>query len=325
MALVAEVDAALEAGRGVIVDATFIRRADRDRLARAAHRRRWPCVFVACRADEQVVRARLAAREEGRSVSDARWETYVAQRERSEPFGADEQHVVVDTGGDRATGRAAALRALWRWRRERALPLYAQGARWPPSVSVGAGDALVVTDVQRDFLPGGTLAVAHGDEVIVPLNRYLAEWHARGLPIILTRDWHPPDHCSFQARGGPWPPHCVAGTNGAAFDPRLAAPASAIVLSKATERGREAYSAFEGTDLESRLRAAHVRRVFVGGLATEYCVLATVRDALACGFGAVVLADAIRAIDVHPGDGRRAEEEMVRLGATLVQQPLPGS
>jgi uncharacterized protein len=116
-ALVAEVDVALEAGRGVIVDATFIRRADRDRLARAAHRQRRPCIFVACRADEQIVHARLTAREEGRSVSDARWETYMAQRERSEPFGADEQHLVVDTGDDPPTARAAALRALWQWQR----------------------------------------------------------------------------------------------------------------------------------------------------------------------------------------------------------------
>ena len=165
-ALVAEVDAALEGGRGVIVDATFIRRADRDRLARVAHRQRRPCVFVTCRADEQVVRARLAAREEGRSVSDARWETYVAQRERCEPFGAEERHLVVDTGGDPATARAEALRALWRWRRERAMPVSGQRAQWPPSISIGSGDALVVTDVQRDFLPGGALAIAQGDEVI---------------------------------------------------------------------------------------------------------------------------------------------------------------
>jgi predicted kinase len=103
----------------VVADATFIRRVDRDRLARAARRERRPWVFVACRADDEVVRARLAAREAGRSVSDARWETYVAQRERCEPFGADEQHLVVDTGGAPAAARAAALRALWRWRRGR--------------------------------------------------------------------------------------------------------------------------------------------------------------------------------------------------------------
>jgi hypothetical protein len=118
-ALVDEVERALEAGRGVVADATFLRRADRTRLARAARRQRRACVFVACRAEEPVVRSRLAAREEGRSISDARWETYVAQRARWEPFGADEPHLVVDTGRDPAAVRAAALRALWRWRRRR--------------------------------------------------------------------------------------------------------------------------------------------------------------------------------------------------------------
>jgi nicotinamidase/pyrazinamidase len=186
---------------------------------------------------------------------------------------------------------------------------------------MGPGDALVVADVQRDFLAGGALAVPHGDEVIPTLNRHLAQWRAQGLPVFITRDWHPADHCSFQTRGGPWPPHCVAGTAGAAFDPRLDVPPSAVVISKGTHRDREAYSAFEGTDLDAQLRAAGVRRIFVGGFTTEYCVLATARDALAHGFAVVVLADAIRAIDVRPGDGRRAEEEMVRRGATLAQQP----
>src|SRR5579884_3272093 len=109
-----------------------------------------------------------------------------------------------------------------------------------PPVTIGPGDALVVVDVQRDFLPGGALAVPEGDAVIAPLNRCLAEWQARGLPIFLTRDWHPPDHCSFRAQGGPWPPHCVAGTEGAAFDPRLVVPASAAVVSKAATPGRAA-------------------------------------------------------------------------------------
>jgi nicotinamidase/pyrazinamidase len=193
-----------------------------------------------------------------------------------------------------------------------------------PPLAIGPGDALLVADVQRDFLPGGALGVARGDEVIAPLNRCLAEWQARGLPIVVTRDWHPPDHCSFRAHGGPWPPHCVAGTVGAEVDPRLRVPPSPILISKATERDREAYSAFQGTDLESRLRAARVRRLFVGGLATEYCVLETVRDALALGFEAVVLLDGIRAIEAHAGDGRRAEEEMAALGAALVRQPAPG-
>jgi nicotinamidase/pyrazinamidase len=179
------------------------------------------------------------------------------------------------------------------------------------------GDALLVSDVQNDFLPGGSLAVARGDEVIPCLNRWLAEFAAAGLPIFVTRDWHPPDHCSFHAQGGPWPPHCVAGTEGARFSPALALPATAAVVSKATTREREAYSAFEGTDLDQRLRAAGVRRVFVGGLATDYCVLGTVRDAIARGYQAVVLPDAVRAVDVTPGDGGRALEEMGRLGAAL--------
>jgi nicotinamidase/pyrazinamidase len=194
----------------------------------------------------------------------------------------------------------------------------------PSRVHIAAGDALVVVDVQRDFLPGGALAVAHGDEVIPALNRHLARWRAQGLPVFVARDWHPADHCSFQRRGGRWPPHCVAGTAGAAFDPRLDVPPSAVVISKGTHRDREAYSAFEHTELDAQLRAAGVRRVFVGGLATEYCVLATVRDALARGFAVILLADAIHAIDARPGDGRRAEEEMARCGATLMRHPLPG-
>jgi aminoglycoside phosphotransferase family enzyme/predicted kinase len=116
-ALVAEAEKALEAGRGVIVDATFIRRTDRDRLSRAARGQRRPCVFVVCRADAAVVHARLAARQEGHSVSDARWDTYLGQRERCDPFGATEPHLEIDTGGEPATARAAAVEALWRWRR----------------------------------------------------------------------------------------------------------------------------------------------------------------------------------------------------------------
>jgi nicotinamidase/pyrazinamidase len=175
-----------------------------------------------------------------------------------------------------------------------------------------------VVDVQNDFLPGGALAVADGDAVVPVLNRCLAMWRARGLPVFATRDWHPPGHVSFRERGGPWPPHCVAGSPGAAFAPALALGPESVVVSKGTTADRDAYSGFEGTDLDGRLRARGVRRVFVGGLATDYCVLNTVRDALARGYAAVVVADAIRAADVRPGDGRRAEEEMRRLGARLV-------
>lgn len=179
----------------------------------------------------------------------------------------------------------------------------------------GPGDALLIVDVQNDFLPGGSLPVAQGDQVVPVLNRYIAAFAARRLPVFATRDWHPPQHESFREQGGPWPAHCVAGTAGAAFADTLRLPSDATVISKATVRGEEAYSGFQGTDLDRRLRAAGVRRLFVGGLATDYCVLNTVRDALQRGYAVCLLTDAIRAVDVQVGDGRRAEAEMIRLGA----------
>ena len=182
------------------------------------------------------------------------------------------------------------------------------------------GDGLIVVDVQNDFLPGGSLAVAGGDEVVAPLNAYIAAFVRAGLPIFATRDWHPPDHCSFRTRGGPWPPHCVVGSEGARFAPGLALPPSAVVVSKDTLPEQDTYSGFQGGDLDASLREAGVRRVFVGGLATDYCVFHTVKDALERGYAAVLLTDAIRAVNVRPDDGRRAEEEMLRLGAVPIRR-----
>jgi len=181
-----------------------------------------------------------------------------------------------------------------------------------------AGDALLIVDVQNDFLPGGNLAVSRGDEVVPELNRYLQIFTLRDLPVYATRDWHPPQHCSFRAQGGPWPPHCVADTHGASFAAALQLSPSAVVISKATRAEKDAYSGFEGTDLDSRLRADNITRLYVGGLATDYCVLNTVRDALKLGFEVLLLGDAIRAVDVQPGDGVRAEAEMVKLGAQRI-------
>jgi nicotinamidase/pyrazinamidase len=181
------------------------------------------------------------------------------------------------------------------------------------------GDALLVVDVQRDFLPGGSLAVPSGDAVIPALNRYLALWRDRALPVFATRDWHPQSHCSFREQGGPWPPHCVAGTQGAEFGPDLDLPANVVVISKGAAADRDAYSGFQETSLHERLQAAGVRRVFVGGLATDYCVLATVRDARALGYAVRLLTDAIKPVDVQPGDGQRAQDEMIRLGAEPVR------
>jgi nicotinamidase/pyrazinamidase len=179
------------------------------------------------------------------------------------------------------------------------------------------GDALVVVDVQRDFLPGGALAVPEGDRVIEPLNRCLDTFARRGLPVFATRDWHPPDHCSFAAAGGPWPPHCVAGSAGAEFASALRLPPGTEIVSKARTVVRDAYSAFADTTLAARLHELGVGRLFVGGLATDYCVCQTVLDARALGFDVVVVGDAIAAVDVQPGDGVRALAGMRDAGARL--------
>jgi nicotinamidase/pyrazinamidase len=177
------------------------------------------------------------------------------------------------------------------------------------------GDALIVVDVQNDFLPGGSLAVPEGDAVVPVLNRYLAEFSAHELPVYATRDWHPVNHCSFKARGGTWPPHCVAESPGAQFAALLKFPSGTFVISKATQQDKDAYSGFEGTDLDARLRTRKIKRLFIGGLATDYCVLNTVRDALRLGHEVYLLTDAIRAVNVKPDDGRKADAEMRRLGA----------
>lgn len=189
----------------------------------------------------------------------------------------------------------------------------------PGAVRLRAGDALLVVDVQRDFLPGGALAVPQGERIVPVLLRYLQRFERTGRAILFTRDWHPPDHVSFQARGGPWPAHCVAATPGAGFAPGLDLPASAQVVSKATRSEAEAYSGFEGTDLAARLRSQGIRRLFVAGLAIDYCVRATVLDALREGFEVLLLGDAVRAVDAEPGDGERALQEMLRAGARLIR------
>mgnify|MGYP006422374623 CR=1 FL=1 len=179
-------------------------------------------------------------------------------------------------------------------------------------------DALIIVDLQNDFLPGGSLAVPDGDEVVPILNEYLQYFTQAGCAIYATRDWHPESHCSFREQGGPWPPHCIAGTTGAEFSEALQLPAEATIISKATTADRDAYSGFEGTDLAERIRAAGCENLFIGGLATDYCVLNTVLDALREGFSVHVLRDAIRAVDVEAGDGERAIERMAQNGADFL-------
>jgi nicotinamidase/pyrazinamidase len=182
------------------------------------------------------------------------------------------------------------------------------------------GDALLVVDMQRDFLPGGSLAVPGGDEVVEPINAYSAAFDARKLPIYLSRDWHPAGHCSFKDAGGIWPPHCVQGTEGAQWAHGLLVSPSTRVISKATDQSADAYSAFEATPLRDLLRTQHVDRVFVAGVATDYCVLATVLDARKHGLDIVVLLDAIRGVEREPGDESRALQRMLEAGATLFER-----
>ncbi len=181
-----------------------------------------------------------------------------------------------------------------------------------------ARDALLIVDLQNDFLPGGALGVAGGGEAAQDCLEALTQFVAQRRPVFLSRDWHPPQHCSFQAQGGPWPPHCVAGTAGAAFAPALAIPPDAIIISKATEANKEAYSAFDGTPLHDALQKTHIAHLVIGGLATDYCVLATVLDARRLGYEVTILQDAIAAVDAAPGDGVKALQRMRDAGAILL-------
>lgn len=187
------------------------------------------------------------------------------------------------------------------------------------AIVTGKGDALLIVDLQNDFLPGGALAVPNGDRVIAPINALIDLYHGRGLPIYASRDWHPEDHCSFTAQGGPWPPHCVAASEGALFSEALRLPEEAIVVSKALTAQEDAYSAFNGTGLARSMLADGVTRLTVCGLATDYCVLNTVLDGIDAGFEVLVALEATRAVEVAPGDGDRAVARMLSRGAVPVR------
>lgn len=187
------------------------------------------------------------------------------------------------------------------------------------AIVLGKGDALLIVDMQNDFLPGGSLAVPRGDLVVEPINALIDLYHGQGLPVYASRDWHPSDHCSFAAQGGPWPPHCVADTPGAQFSAALRLPPEAVVVSKAATSSEDAYSAFNGTGLARAMLADGVKRLAICGLATDYCVLNTVLDAIEAGFGALLVLEATRAVEVTPGDGDRAIARMLSRGAVPVR------
>jgi nicotinamidase/pyrazinamidase len=178
-------------------------------------------------------------------------------------------------------------------------------------------DALIIVDIQKDFCAGGALAVPDGDAVVDPINAMLPKFNH----VVCTRDWHPANHCSFDATpqfvDGSWPAHCVADTPGAAFHESLHVPENTLLVSKGTDSHKEAYSSFDGTDLAEALSARGVKRIFVCGLATNYCVMSTALDGLKAGFSVVLIEDACRGIDVPEGTVAKAVQAMEQAGVTL--------
>ncbi|HKH40259.1 MAG TPA: nicotinamidase [Solirubrobacterales bacterium] len=174
--------------------------------------------------------------------------------------------------------------------------------------------ALLIIDFQNDFTSGGALAVPGGDEIAQPVKRLASQFDH----VFATRDWHPPDHASFETEGGPWPVHCVQGTHGAELHPAMRDIEVDAIVDVGVEREDEGYSGFEKSKLADLLREGGIDEVAVVGLATDYCVRASAIDARDEGFDTTVVTDAIRAVEVNPGDGARALEDMKRAGAKLV-------
>ena len=179
------------------------------------------------------------------------------------------------------------------------------------------GDALLIVDVQNDFCPGGALPVPDGDTIVAVLNEWIAAAMQANVPVYASRDWHPRDHISFAPQGGPWPAHCVQDTLGAALRSDLHLPHDAVIIDKGIDPAVEAYSVFANTDLAQRLGQAGVKRLRVGGLALDYCVRASVLDALKKGFAVHLIAYATRAVNVEPSDGDKALDEMRESGVII--------
>ncbi len=182
-------------------------------------------------------------------------------------------------------------------------------------IELSQNDALLLIDIQNDFLQGGNLAVPNGDQVIPVLNGYIEQFVNRQLPVFATRDWHPSNHSSFTRQGGPWPEHCIANSKGAEFATGLHLPASTDIISKGIDVEQDGYSGFVNPALKEQLDNAAARRLFIGGLATDYCVLNTVRDALDHHYRVLLLTDAIRAVNVRQQNGGNAINEMIQKGA----------
>ncbi len=313
----------LRAGYPAIIDATCLLAEQRECFFELAAVLRLPLAIVACTATEATLLHRLAARNAtADDASEADSGILARQQSTVEPLSPDEMKYCLEVDTSRPLPDRLAARL-----RESPVPdtpsRPPDSARPPSWFLPDSGDALLVVDVQNDFLPGGRLGVGDGDAVIAPLAAWIARFTGASRPVFASRDWHPADHCSFQPFGGQWPVHCVAGSPGAAFAMGLGLPANGQIVDKATRQDREAYSAFAGTDLDARLRAHDVERIMIGGLATDYCVLNTTLDALRLGYRVLVLTGACRAVDVQAGDGARALAAMEAAGAQFLGNSPP--
>lgn len=179
-------------------------------------------------------------------------------------------------------------------------------------------DALIVVDVQNDFCPSGSLAVEGGDDVATALSGLATHFRIKGARTFATQDWHPDKHSSFTEQGGTWPPHCVQGSRGAEFHANLHLPIGTSIIRKGADPAVDAYSGFLDSNLEEQLRRSDIKRLFVGGLATDYCVLNTVLDARKLGFETFLIEDAIAAVNTAPEDGENAIQKMKDNGAETI-------
>lgn len=183
--------------------------------------------------------------------------------------------------------------------------------------------ALLIVDMQKDFCPGGKLPVKQCKEVVSTLNEYIQIFQTKNLPILASRDWHPGETSHFQSGGGKWPPHCVKNSPGAEFHPNLNLPDRAIIISKGMDPDIEGYTCFQGYDKNhisfiKVLNKENIDKIYIGGVATEYCVKSTALDAVEEGFNVNLLEDATEGVDMNPGDIKKAIEEMKKSGVKLV-------
>jgi nicotinamidase/pyrazinamidase len=187
-----------------------------------------------------------------------------------------------------------------------------------PGTDIRTGDALILVDLQNDFCPGGALPIEGGHEVVTELNGWIEAAANAAIPVFASRDWHPEDHMSFKAQGGPWPPHCLQDSEGAAYHPQLRLPDDAVKVTKGVRFDQDQNSAFDQTGLADELRRRRISRIWVGGLAQDVCVAATALDRRREGFEVMLIREGTR--PVTPEGGRQALKRMRAAGVQVVER-----